>query len=154
MSKSCKMYARSNDRGLVNIPANPGMVFTYLHWCDMLGFVHPSWTLCADSVAYPPVFKNEASNLRYSSNQLINSSNVIVQQWLNVMLHYENKIGCSWLKSMVAHWCTYWLLVINVFIFLVCNASCQITYCFWIHSLDRDVPRFSLSDWCVLISLI
>ena len=29
-----------------------------------------SWTLCADSVAYPSIFNNKASNLCYSSNRL------------------------------------------------------------------------------------
>ena len=40
--------------------------------------------------SYPPVLNNKASNLRYSSNRLKNTSNVIVQQWLDIMLHYEN----------------------------------------------------------------
>ena len=35
----------------------------------MLGFVQPRQTLCTDSVAYPPVLINKASNLRYSLNR-------------------------------------------------------------------------------------
>ena len=100
------------------------MVFTYLNWWDMLGFVHESCTLCAYSVTFPPVFKNKASNLPYSSNQFIKFFNVIVQQC------------SSWLKSIVAHQCILCLLGINGFIFLVCNASYQITQFFRIHSLS------------------
>ena len=140
-----------------NIPATPAYV-VYIPQIVRYARICTALADLMHSVAYPPVLNNKASNLRYSSNRLKNSSNIIVQQWLDIMLHYENydpqflieKYGSS-------RRCILCLLVIsNVFIFLVCNiAGCQKTHCFWIQSLDTDVcARFSWSDWCACILLI
>jgi len=64
-----------------NIPATPA----YGVYVSQLGFVQPRQTLCTDSVAYLSVLNNKALNLRYSLNQLKHSSNIIAQQWLNIM---------------------------------------------------------------------
>ena len=66
-----------------NIPATP----TYGVYVSQLVRYARICTGKADfmHVAYLPVLNNKALNLRYSLNQLKNSSNINAQQWLNIM---------------------------------------------------------------------